>query len=155
MKSIADVVRTDRYLNKLNRGISAADMEKELSGAGPFTIFAPSDTAFEKLDPEIFPDLLRPENKIQLTDLINYHVVHGITHFKDLEDGQKLKAINGKELNVTVKDRTVSINGANIEVKDMLGRNGVVHSLDAVIMPQKTSSARSNKKSRDGITPVI
>jgi uncharacterized surface protein with fasciclin (FAS1) repeats len=69
-----------------------------------------------------------------LTDLLNHHVVHGKTNFKDLEDGQKLKTINGKELNVTVKDNAVSINGANIQVKDMEGRNGVVHSLDAVII---------------------
>ena len=134
MKNIADLVRTDRHLNKLNRGISAADMEKELSAAGPFTIFAPSDLAFEKLAPDVFPNLLRRENKSQLTDLINHHVVHGKTRLKDLQDGQKLKTLNGKELNVTVKDNAVSINGANIQAKDMEGRNGIVHSLDAVII---------------------
>jgi uncharacterized surface protein with fasciclin (FAS1) repeats len=80
-----------------------------------------------------FQGLLKPENKVQLTDLLNHHVVHGKRNFKDLKDGQKLKTINGKELNVTVKDNAVSINGANIRAKDMEGRNGVVHSLDAVI----------------------
>ncbi|HYK45946.1 MAG TPA: fasciclin domain-containing protein [Parafilimonas sp.] len=133
MKSIADVIRTDTHLNTLSRGILAADMTEELSGAGPFTIFAPSDPAFRKLAPGLFPALLKPENKLQLTDLLNHHVIHGKTRFKDLKDGQKLKTINGKELNVTVKDNAVSINGANIQMKDMEGRNGVVHSLDTVI----------------------
>ena len=133
MKSIAEVIRTDTQLNTLSRGILAADVTQELSGAGPFTIFAPSDPAFGKLAPGVFPSLLKPENKVQLTDLLNHHVVHGKRNFKDLKDGQKLKTINGKELNVTVKDSAVSINGANIQAKDMEGRNGVVHSLDAVI----------------------
>jgi uncharacterized surface protein with fasciclin (FAS1) repeats len=133
MKNIADVVRTDRYLNTFSRSILAADLTKELSGAGPFTIFAPSDLAFEKLAPGVLRNFLKPENKVQLTDLLNHHVVHGKTNFKDLEDGQKLKTINGEELNVKVKDNTVSINGANIQAKDMEGKNGVVHSLDAVM----------------------
>jgi len=133
MKSIADVIRTETHLNTLSRGILAADMTEELSGAGPFTFFAPSDPAFRKLAPGVFPGLLKPENKVQLTDLLNHHVIRGKTRFKDLKDGQKLKTINGKELNVTVKDNAVSINGANIQAKDMEGRNGVVHSLDAVI----------------------
>jgi uncharacterized surface protein with fasciclin (FAS1) repeats len=134
MKNIADVVRTNRYLNRMSRGVSAADLVEELSAVGPFTIFAPSDLAFEKLSPGTFQDLLRSENKIQLTDFLNNHVVHGKTNFKDLKDGQKLKTVNGKELHVTVKDDAVTINGANIETKDMEGLNGVVHSLDAVII---------------------
>lgn len=134
MKNIADVVRTNRYLNRLSRGVMAADLAEELSGVGPFTIFAPSDLAFEKLPPGTFPDLLRSENKIELTDFLNNHVVPGKTNFKDLKDGQKLKTIHGKELDVTVKDNAVSINGANIETKDMEGLNGVVHSVDAVII---------------------
>jgi len=134
MKNIADVIRTDRHLNTLSRGILAADLAKELSGAGPFTIFAPSDLAFGKLAQGVFLNLLKRENKVQLTDLLNHHMIHGKTNFKDLKDGQKLKTINGKELNVTVKDNTASINGATIQAKDMEGRNGVVHSLDAVIV---------------------
>jgi uncharacterized surface protein with fasciclin (FAS1) repeats len=134
MKNVADVVRTDRYLNIMSRGVMAADLVKELSSKGPFTIFAPTDLAFGKLAEGVFMDLLRAENKVQLTDLLNHHVVPGKTNFKDLKNGQKLKTINGEELNVTVKDDTVSINGANVQVKDMEGWNGVVHSLDAVII---------------------
>ena len=134
MKNIADLIRTDRFLNTLSRGILAADMIEELSGAGPFTIFAPTDLAFKKLAPGVFPGLLKSENKVQVTDLVKHHVIHGKTNFKDLEDGQKLKTINGEELNVTITDKAVSINCANIQVKDMVARNGVVHSLDAVII---------------------
>jgi uncharacterized surface protein with fasciclin (FAS1) repeats len=135
MKNVADVVRTDRHLNTLSRGVITADLVKELSGTGPFTIFASSDLAFSKMAPGVFLNFLKSENKVQLTDLLNHHIVFGKTNFKDLKDGQKLKTINGRELNVTVKDNAVSINGAKVQVKDMEGWNGVVHLLDAVIIP--------------------
>ena len=77
-------------------------------------------------------NFLKPENKTKLTDILNYHVVSGKFNFKDLKDGQKLKAVNGKELQV--KDGNISIEGAKIQSHDVQTSNGVIHSLDTVMM---------------------
>jgi len=79
-------------------------------------------------------NLLKPENKAKLTDVLNYHIVSGKVHFKDLKDGEKLKTLNGKELHVHVKDGHVRIEGAEIQGHDLASSNGVIHSLDTVMM---------------------
>jgi uncharacterized surface protein with fasciclin (FAS1) repeats len=79
-------------------------------------------------------NLLKPENKAKLTDVLNYHVVSGKINFKDLKDGERLKTVNGKELHVHVKDGSVSIEGAKIQGHDVTASNGVIHSLDSVMM---------------------
>ena len=79
-------------------------------------------------------ELLKPENKMKLADMLNSHVVEGKTHFKDFIDGQKLKNLNGKELSVKISNGDVTINGAKIQGRDNEASNGVVHSLDAVIL---------------------
>jgi uncharacterized surface protein with fasciclin (FAS1) repeats len=104
-----------------------------LSGKGPFTVFAPTDIAFAKLDKSVFANLLKPENKTKLTDLINHHVVSGKINFKDLRDGEKLKTVNGKELLVHVKDGQATVDGAKISDHDMQATNGVIHSLETVM----------------------
>jgi len=134
MLNIVEVVVADKNLVTMLNGVKAAHLETELSKAGPFTIFAPTDLAFGKLAKGELTELLKPENKVKLTDLLNHHIVKGKTNFKDLVNGQKLKTVNGKELRVEVKDGTVSINGARIQGRDMEGSNGVVHSLDKVLL---------------------
>ena len=133
MLNIVEVVVADRNLATLLRSFKAAQLENELSKAGPFTIFAPTDIAFGKLASGELTELMKPENKVKLTDFLNFHVVKGKTNFKDLVDGQKLKTVNNKELTVEVKNGAVSINGAKIQGRDMEGSNGVVHSLDKVL----------------------
>ena len=134
MKNMAQVVGTDNYLSTLNRGIIAAGLVEQLNGDGPFTIFAPSDVAFGKLSKDFFDNLEKPENKADLADLLNHHIIAGKINFSELKNGQKLNTVNGKELNVTVKNRRVSINGASVLAKDIEGSNGVLHSLDKVII---------------------
>jgi uncharacterized surface protein with fasciclin (FAS1) repeats len=135
MSNIVDVVVADRNLATMLRSVKAAGFETELSKTGPFTVFAPTDLAFGKLKQGEITELLKPENKVKLTDILNYHVVEGKNSFKDLTDGQKLKTLNGKELLVHVKDGNVTINGARLQARDMQADNGVVHSLDTVVMP--------------------
>jgi len=81
----------------------------------------------------VLDTLLKPENKIKLADLLNYHIVSGKLNLKDLKDGEKLKTINGKELHVYVKDGHVKIEGAEILNHDLPSSNGVIHSLNAVM----------------------
>ncbi|MDX2046448.1 MAG: fasciclin domain-containing protein [Chitinophagaceae bacterium] len=134
MSNIVDVVVADKNLATMLKSVKAAGLEIELSKTGPFTVFAPSEMAFGKLAQGQLADLLKPENKVKLTGILNSHVVEGKTSFKDLKDGQKLKSVNGKELDVKVNNGHVTINGATVQGRDSEATNGVVHSLDAVIM---------------------
>jgi uncharacterized surface protein with fasciclin (FAS1) repeats len=133
MSNIVDVVAADKNLAVLGKGMKAAGLEEVLSKEGPFTVFAPTDLAFGKLSPGQWPDLLKPENKTKLVDIMNHHVVAGRSNFKDFTDGQKLKTVAGKELTVRVVNGAVDIGGARIQGKDMQASNGVVHSLDTLV----------------------
>ena len=134
MSNITQVVNTDKNMTTLKKGVIASGLNKTLSESGPFTVFAPSDKAFGKLDEGVVESLLKPENKAKLVDILNLHVVSGKILFKDLKDGEKLKTINGRELQVHVKDGTVSIDGAKIQGHDVQTSNGIIYSLDAVMM---------------------
>lgn len=117
--------------------VKAAGLAETLSGAGPFTVFAPTNEAFNKLPAGTVDNLLKPEMKKNLTSILTYHVVSGKLMAADLKDGQKLKTIQGGELMVSVKDGKVMINGANVTIADVVSSNGVTHVIDAVLMPKK------------------
>lgn len=117
--------------------VKAAGLVETLSGAGPFTVFAPTNAAFEKLPAGTVDGLLKPEKKADLTKILTYHVVPGSLKAADLKDGQKLKTVEGNELTVSVKDGKVMIDGANVSTADLVASNGVIHVLDAVVMPKK------------------
>ena len=133
MTNITQSIKNEKNLTTWNRGVMASGLDQILSGAGPFTVFAPSDLAFEKLESGMVENLLQPENKTKLTDLLNYHVIAGKIDFKDLKDGETLKSLNGKELSVQVKGGKVSVNDATIQNRDVQTSNGVIHSLDTVL----------------------
>jgi uncharacterized surface protein with fasciclin (FAS1) repeats len=116
--------------------VKAAELDGTLSGAGPFTVFAPTNAAFEKLPAGTVDNLLKPENKGQLTDVLTYHVVPGSLKAADLKDGQKLKTVQGKELTVMMKDGKVMIDGATVTIPDVVSSNGVTHVIDAVVLPK-------------------
>lgn len=117
--------------------VKAAGLAETLSGAGPFTVFAPTNEAFAKLPAGAVDNLLKPEMKKDLTGVLTYHVVAGAVKAADLKDGQKLKTLQGQELTVGVKDGKVTINGANVTIADVVSSNGVTHVIDAVLMPKK------------------
>ncbi len=117
--------------------VKAADLATTLSGAGPFTVFAPTNAAFAALPAGAVDNLLKPEMKKDLTGVLTYHVVAGALKAADLKDGMKLKTVQGQELKVSVKDGKVMINGANVTIADVVSSNGVTHVIDAVLMPKK------------------
>ncbi len=117
--------------------VKAAGLAETLSGAGPFTVFAPTNEAFAKLPAGAVDNLLKPEMKKDLTSVLTYHVVAGALKAADLKDGQKLKTVQGKELTVSVKNGKVMIDGANVTIADVISSNGVTHVIDAVLMPKK------------------
>jgi uncharacterized surface protein with fasciclin (FAS1) repeats len=120
-------------MSTLKKGIHAADLDQVLSSTGPFTVFAPTDLAFGKLESGMIEDLLKPESKAKLTDLLKNHVVAGQINYKDLKDGQKLKTLDGKELSIEVKENRVSVDGAVIQDRDVKTSNGVIHSVSKVL----------------------
>src|SRR5438128_9642001 len=109
MGNITHYVNTDKSLKTLKKGIHASDMDLLLNSAGPFTIFAPSDNAFEKLQKGFMDDLMEPQNRQKLALLVKNHVVKGSIRLKDLKNGDTLVAMSGKELTVQVKADNISI----------------------------------------------
>ena len=134
MSNITQTINAEKNMTTLKKGVYASGLDQILSSTGPFTVFAPSDLAFEKMDKTVLENLLKPENKANLSDVLNYHVVSGKINYRDLKDGEKLKTVSGEELLVHVKDGTVSIGGAAIQKRDVQTSNGVIHSLDTVMM---------------------
>jgi len=133
MSNVVEVVVADINLATMSRSIKTAELDKVLEGKGPFTIFAPSDLAFGKLQSGRLEGLLKTENREKLAELLNHHIVEGLINFKDLKDKQKLVTANGRELTVKVVDGKVAVNGATLQRRDNIGSNGIVHSLDTVI----------------------
>lgn len=116
--------------------VKAAGLVETLSGKGPFTVFAPTNAAFDKLPKGTVDGLLKPEKKADLTKVLTYHVVPGALKAADLKDGQKLKTVQGEELTVSVKDGKVMINGATVTIADVISSNGVTHVIDGVLLPK-------------------
>jgi uncharacterized surface protein with fasciclin (FAS1) repeats len=135
-KDIVDIAIASPAHTTLVSAVTAAGLVETLKGAGPFTVFAPTNTAFAALPAGTVNGLLKPESKAALTNILTYHVVAGAVKAADLKDGQKIKTLQGEELTVMIKDGKVMINGANVITADLTGSNGVVHVVDAVLMPK-------------------
>ena len=133
MSNITQLVNVEKNMTTLKKSVHASGLDQVLSGKGPYTVFAPTDIAFAKLDKGILDNLLKPENKTKLADLLNHHVVEGKINFKDLKDGEKLKTVNGRQLVVHVKDGHTTVDGAIIQSHDVQATNGIIHSLETVM----------------------
>lgn len=118
----------------LAAAVTAAGLVETLQGSGPFTVFAPTDGAFAAIQKDV-DELLKPENKKKLTDILTYHVVSGNAMAADLKDGQELTTVQGGKLKVSIKGDKVMINDANVTMADVAASNGVVHVIDKVLMP--------------------
>ena len=134
-KDIVDTAVAAGSFKTLVAAVKAADLVDTLKGDGPFTVFAPTDDAFAKLPKETLADLLKPENKEKLKAILTYHVVSGKVLAKDVKAG-KVKTVNGKELTVTVADGKVKVDDAVVIKTDIETKNGVIHVIDAVIVPK-------------------
>ena len=133
MSNITQIINVDKTLRTLKKTVHASDRDQILSSTGPYTFFAPNDLAFEKLEKGLVEKLLEPQNRAQLADLLNNHIVSGKIPFKELKDGDKLTTVNGKELLVQEKNGTVSIGEIKILPREAKISNGVVHLTDTVI----------------------
>jgi uncharacterized surface protein with fasciclin (FAS1) repeats len=133
MSNVFQVVGADHNLATMSKGVKAAGMDVVLSKEGPYTVFAPTDTAFNRLSAGELAELLKPEYKGKLTGILQNHVVEGKKELKDFKDGDRMKSLGGKQLTVKVVDGEVSVNGSKIKGRDHQASNGIVHSMDQVI----------------------
>ena len=132
-KDIIDTATSAGSFKTLVAAIEAAGLTDTLKGKGPFTVFAPTDDAFNKLPPGALDALLK--DKAKLAQVLTYHVVPGTLMAKDVKSGEAPTA-NGKSLKVTAVGDRVKVDNANVTQPDIAADNGVIHAIDTVVMPK-------------------
>lgn len=147
-KTIVDVAVSSEDFTTLVAALKAADLVGALQGEGPFTVFAPTNSAFAKIDSKTLNSLLEPKNKEALANILTYHVVSGKLAANDVVAALKkgngkveVKALNGQTLTVMQKDGKIWLKDQNgnyseIVKTDVMGSNGVIHVIDSVVMPK-------------------
>lgn len=139
-KDIIEAAMANDDFKTLVTAIKAAELVGPLQGEGPFTVFAPTNAAFDKSVPkDKLEELLKPENKDKLAAILKYHVVPAKVMAADAlkMDGKEAATLEGSKIKITVKDGSVMVDGAKVVKTDVKCSNGVIHVIDAVIMPKK------------------
>ena len=134
-KDIVDTAVGAGSFKTLVAAVQAAGLVETLKGAGPFTVFAPTDEAFAKLPAGTVESLLKPENKEKLVAVLTYHVVPGKVMAADVVKLTEAPTVQGSKAKVKVADGTVMIDNAKVVKTDIETSNGVIHVIDAVILP--------------------
>jgi uncharacterized surface protein with fasciclin (FAS1) repeats len=135
-KDIVDTAASAGSFNTLVAAIEAAGLEETLKGPGPFTVFAPTDEAFAKLPAGTVETLLKPENKDKLVQILTYHVLPGKVMSDDVAGKTtEAKTVEGSTLEVDAREGGVMVDEARVVQADIAADNGVIHVIDAVILP--------------------
>lgn len=139
-KNIVENAVNAKSVSTLVSAVKAAGLVETLSGAGPFTVFAPTNAAFDKLPKGAVAGLMDPASKAKLAGVLTYHVIPGRLVAADLKDGQQLTTVNGEKLSISIKDGKVMVsNGkdapATVQIADVISSNGVTHVIDGVVLP--------------------
>ena len=147
-QTIVDAAVSNKDFSTLVTALKAADLVSALSGEGPFTVFAPNNEAFSKIDTETLGNLLKPENVKALSNILTYHVVSGKLMASDVANAlksgygkAKLTALNGQNITARSKDGKIYLedsqgNMSEIIATDVAGSNGVIHVISSVVMPE-------------------
>ncbi len=137
-KNIVEVAASNGSFNTLVAAVKAAGLVETLSGKGPFTVLAPTDAAFAKLPAGTLENLLKPENKQQLIDILTYHVVPGVAAYSDqVVKMTEVPTVLGSTVPVVAKGGTVKLGAATVVAADVEASNGVIHVIDTVLLPAK------------------
>lgn len=134
--TIVDVAAGNPDFSTLVTALKAADLVDTLNGAGPFTVFAPTNAAFAKLPAGTVESLLKPENKAKLVSILTYHVVSGKVKAAQVVKLKNAKTVNGKSVAIKVAAGKVTVDNANVTKTDIEASNGVIHVIDSVIIPK-------------------
>ncbi len=133
--TIVQIAADAGTFHTLVAAVKAAGLAETLSGPGPFTVFAPTDEAFAKLGKDTIATLLKPENKAKLQSILTYHVVAGEVPAAKVVGLKSAKTVQGCDVAIVVADGKVKVGGANVVKTDIMGKNGVIHVIDSVILP--------------------
>ncbi len=133
MSNITQTVNVDKHLKTLKIAVHASDLDQLLSSTGPYTFFAPSDMAFEKLSTGTLDNLLLPENKEKLTALLNNHIVDSKVVYNQLKDGDSLTTLGGNVLLVSIKSGDVSIGDVHLQPRDARISNGSLFVINSLL----------------------
>lgn len=136
-KNVVQIAIGSKDHSTLVTAVKAAELVDALSNAGPFTVFAPTNAAFEKLPTGTVDGLLKPEKKEALTDILQYHVSVGVYKEESLQDGQILGQVNGGNIKITKKDGSIYVNGNAKIIAAIPASNGIVYIIDEVLLPEK------------------
>ena len=137
--NIVEVAQANADFTTLVAAVVAADLATTLSGTGPFTVFAPTDAAFEALPAGILEKLLLPKNKAVLAKILTYHVVAGKVLSTDLTETE-VATVEGSKVAITLTDGA-KVNGATVTTADVMASNGVIHVIDKVLIPASVDVA--------------
>ena len=135
-RDVVDTAVAAGSFKTLAKALDAAGLVTTLKGAGPFTVFAPTDEAFAKLPAGTLETLLKPENREKLRRILTYHVVSGKVMASDAMKLQSAKAVSGDTITVKVQDGVVHLDNATVTSADVIASNGVIHVIDSVILPK-------------------
>ncbi|WP_414661120.1 fasciclin domain-containing protein [Horticoccus sp. 23ND18S-11] len=133
-KTLVEIAAGSPDHTTLVAAVKAAGLAETLSGTGPFTIFAPTNAAFDKLPAGTVESLLKPENKSKLVAVLTYHVVPAKVMAADVKSGEA-PTVNGKPLTIKADAMGVMVNKAKVTATDLVGSNGVIHVVDRVLLP--------------------
>ena len=136
-KTLAQLVASDARFSKLKAAFEAADMTAVLETPGPFTVFAPTNEAFDGLQGENTEDLMKVENKDKLLSILRYHIVPGIVTDAQLQKTNLLKTVETQELSVRHANNKVTVNGGRVNQPALKATNGVVYVIDKVLVPSE------------------
>jgi uncharacterized surface protein with fasciclin (FAS1) repeats len=134
-QDIVDTAVAAGSFKTLAAALKAAGLVETLKGKGPFTVFAPTDEAFAKLPAGTVENLLKPENKAQLTAILTYHVVPGAVMASQVTSLKEAKTVNGQSLKISAVNGTVMVDKAHVTKTDIKASNGVIHVIDTVMLP--------------------
>lgn len=134
-KNVVQVAIGSKDHTTLVAAVKAAELVDVLSNAGPFTVFAPTNAAFDKLPAGTVDGLLKPEKKDDLTDILQYHVSVGVFKPEMFQDGQVIGQVNGGNITITKKADGIYVNGTAKIVASIPASNGIIHVIDGVLLP--------------------
>ena len=137
LRNLVDTAAADGSFKTFGLAVENAGLSDSLRATGPFTVFAPTDAAFDKLPAGRLETLFKPENKAELASLVNYHVINGRKYVGDMKSWVTTRTANGQSVGIKVSKGDISIDGALITAADIGSSNGVIHGIDKVNIPTK------------------
>lgn len=135
-KDIVKVAASSQDHSTLVAAVKQAELIDVLSNAGPFTVFAPTNAAFDKIPKETLNALMKDDKKAELQDILQYHVSVGVYKTELLQDGQVINQANSKDITISKKDGKLIVNGTANIIASIPAANGIIHVIDAVLLPQ-------------------